>query len=258
MEGHEESVGSGAGWSVCCAAAEEKEVVMRYTLAAVSALVLSLPAGCGLPRDPETTLERVSGGTMRVGVSEHDPWVVLEGAEPSGVEVELVERFAEEIGAEIEWVEGEVEELAGALHVREIDLLIAGLTSRSKISSQGSLTHPYLTTQAVVAAPPGRGLEDVAGVEVAVEAATEEAGLLEKTDAVPVEVDDVAEATGPVVVDTYLLDDLGLRDTGVQLSETDHVMAVPHGENAWLVRLERFLLEDPAMIQRVLEENDGG
>lgn len=218
----------------------------------------ALLAGCGLPRDPESTLRRVSGGTLRVGVSENGPWVVLDGAEPSGVEVELVERFADEIGAEVEWVEGEVEELAGALHVREIDILIAGLTSRSAIAAEGSLTHPYLTTQVVIAAPPGQTIEDIAGLEIAVEETTEEAGLLEKTDAVPVRVADVSEASGPVVVDSFLVDDLGLSETGVQLEETDHVMAVPHGENAWLVRLERFLVEDPGMVAEVLEENDGG
>ncbi|HEX2295262.1 MAG TPA: transporter substrate-binding domain-containing protein [Actinomycetota bacterium] len=220
--------------------------------------VVLLLAACGLPRDPETTLQRVSGGTLRVGVSEHEPWVVLGGPEPAGVEVELVERFADEIDAEIEWVEGEVEELAGALHVREIDLLIAGLTSRSKIASEGALTHPYLTTAVVVAAPPEMSLKQIAGVEVAVEAATEEAGLLEKTDAVPVRVADVTRAEGAVVVEDYLVDDLDLEDTGVRLDEIDHVMAVPHGENAWLVRLERFLLEDPGTVARVLEENDGG
>jgi polar amino acid transport system substrate-binding protein len=155
-------------------------------------------------------------------------------------------------------VEGEVEELASALHVGEIDLLIAGLTSRSKISSEAALTHPYLTTQVVVATPPEREVEDIAGLEVAVEASTEAAGLLEKTDAVPVRVDDITKASGAAAIDNYLLDDLGLEDTGVRLSETDHVMAVPHGENAWLVRLERFLLEDPAEIEAILERNDGG
>lgn len=226
-----------------------------FAVAVVTAVLLT---GCELPRDPESTLRRVSGRTLRVGVSEHDPWVVLGEGGPRGVEVELVKRFASEIDAEVEWVEGEVEELAGALHVREIDLLVAGLTSRSKISSEGALTHPYLTTQVVVAVPPGTTVEDVAGVEIAVEDSTEEAGLLEKTDAVPVRVPDVAEASGPVVVDDYLVDDLGLDETGVQLIETDHVMAVPHGENAFLVRLERFLLDDPGTIDDVLEENDGG
>ena len=224
----------------------------------VVAAVAIASAGCGLPRDPETTLRRVSGGTLRVGVSEHDPWVVLGGDEPSGVEVEIVRRFARDIDAEIEWVEGEAEELAAALRVREIDLLIAGLTSRSKITAEAALTHPYLTTQVVIAAPPHLRVDDIAGVEVAVEVATEEAGLLEETDAIPVRVADVAGASGAVVVESYLVDDLGLEDTGVQLIETDHVMAVPHGENAWLVRLERFLLDDPGLIARILEENDGG
>jgi polar amino acid transport system substrate-binding protein len=229
----------------------------RRLLAALAFLLAMFSGACGLPRDPEGTLERVAGGTLRVGVSEHDPWVLLPEDGPAGVEVEIVERFAEEIDAEIEWVEGEVDELAGALHVREIDLLIAGLTSSSKISSEAALTHPYLTTQVVVATPPGEQVEDIAGMKVAVEEATEEAGVLEKTDAIPVRVSDVTEATGAVAIDNYLLDDLDLADTGVRLSETDHVMAVAHGENEWLVKLERFLLEDPGEITRILEEHDG-
>lgn len=232
---------------------------VRYTrqLVMVVAGVVALVA-CDLPRDPESTLHRVTDGTLRVGVSEHDPWVLLDADEPAGVEVELVRLLAQELDAEVEWVEGEVEELAGALHVGELDLLVAGLTSRSKISSEAALTHPYLTTQIVIAAPSGMDVGDIAGVEVAVEDSTEAAGLLEKTDAVPVRVDDVTEAEGVVAVDNYLVDDLDLEDTGIRLSETDHVLAVPHGENGWLVRVERFLLADPARVDRILEEGDGG
>lgn len=227
-------------------------------LAVVLTACVLFGTGCGLPRDPEMTLAHASGGTLTVGVAENEPWVVLGDDGPSGVEVELVERFAEEIDAEIEWVEGQVEELAAAVHVREIDLLIAGLTSRSKISSEAALTHPYLTTQVVVATPPGTNLEDIAGNKVAVEDDTESAGILAKTDAIPVRVEDVTSEEGIVAIDNYLLDDFDLQDTGVRLSETDHVMAVPHGENAFLVRLERFLLSRPEMVDEVLEDNDGG
>lgn len=216
-------------------------------------LAMAGPA-CGLPRDPESTLDRVSGGTLRVGVSESEPWVTVGDGEPSGVEVEIVERFAQEIDADIEWVEGSIEELAAAAYVREIDLLIGGLTATSKISSEAALSHPYLTTQVVVGVPPGSGIEDIAGVEVAVEGNTEAAGILEKTDAIPIRVADVMESRGPAAVDNYLLDDLGLEDTGVRLIESDHVMAVPHGENAWLVRLERFLLEHEDEILDLLDQ----
>lgn len=219
-------------------------------------VVLLGATACGLPRDPESTLSRVIGGTMRVGVSENDPWVVFGPEGPSGVEVEIVELFAEELEAEVEWVEGSTEDLAAAVHVRELDLLIAGLTATSKISSEASLTHPYLTTQVVVATPPEMDVTDIAGVEVAVEDATETAGVLDKTDALPVRVDDVTEVKGAVAIESYLLDDLGLEDTGVRLIEADQVMAVPHGENAWLTRLERFLLEHAEEIDQILERED--
>ena len=32
----------------------------------------------------------------------------------------------------------------------------------------------------------------------------------------------------------------------------DHVMAVPFGENGWLVTLEEFLVSDPALVERLL------
>lgn len=221
---------------------------------AAAALAAIAAAGCDTPRDPEGTLERATGGTIRVGVSANEPWVALGGGDPSGVEVELVRRFAADLDAEIEWVHGTVDDLAGAMHVREVDLTIAGLASTSGIATEAALTHPYVTTQVVVGIPEGKSLDDVAGVEVAVERGSHAAGVLEKTDAIPIPVDDVADAEPPVAVEDYLLDDLGLHDSGLTLIETDHVMAVPHGENAWLVTLERFLLDHARTVERLLEE----
>ena len=62
------------------------------------ALMAALVAGCGVPRDPETTLERVRGGTLRAGITASEPWTTLDGGQPGGVEVELVERFAGDSG----------------------------------------------------------------------------------------------------------------------------------------------------------------
>jgi polar amino acid transport system substrate-binding protein len=96
--------------------------------------------------------------------------------------------------------------------------------------------------------------DDIAGVRVAVEAGSEAAGILEvKTDAIPVRVADVTQVKGSAVaIDEWLLADLELRDTGVHLTKAKHVMAAPMGENAFLVRLERFLIahqdEVPALL----------
>lgn len=224
---------------------------MKKTLAAVLALAL---AACGFPRDPEGTFERVEGGVVRVGVTEAPPWVEL-GAAPEGIEVRLVERLAEELDAEIDWVEGSEQELFGALTERELDLVVGGLTSETPWAAEATVTHPYLTTAALVAVPKDMEVpEDLAGLEVGVEAHTEIAGQLRRTDAQVVEVDDIESYDGPVAVDNFLTDDLDLTDTGVRLSESDHVFAVPMGENKWMTTVERFLLERPGEVKELLDE----
>jgi polar amino acid transport system substrate-binding protein len=216
-----------------------------------------LLAGCGMPRDPEGTLERVAGGTMRVGVTENQPWTAVDDRDqPSGVEVQLVERLAAELGAEVEWVHGSEAELFADLQARTVDLVIGGLTTDNPWLTEAAPTRPYVTTRIVVATLDGT-LPDsgIAGLRVAAEQGGEATRLLEKADAIPLPADDLGAmvAAGmPVAVDDWLLDDLGLADTGVHLRERQHVMAVPAGENGWLVELERFLFRQRGRIGRAL------
>ena len=226
---------------------------MRWRVCLACLTIGLASIGCGVPRDPEKTLEQVTGGVVRVGITGSDPWTALEGPEPTGVEVELVKQFAATVDARIEWVEGSESDVFEALEVREIDLAIGGFTSESPWAGKVAFTHPYITVPAVVGVPQGEPIPaDIDGLEVAVERGSHLAGILEKTDARPVEVDDLASADGAAAVENYLLDDLDLKDTEIRLDESDHVMAVPNGENAWLVRLERFLLTREAEIADLL------
>ncbi|HVM35574.1 MAG TPA: transporter substrate-binding domain-containing protein [Actinomycetota bacterium] len=229
---------------------------MRVGIAIAGAVALLAVAGaCGFPHDPEGTLERVRGGVLRTGVTASPPWVLLGPGGPRGVEVTLVEQLAAETGATVEWVEGSEESLLAALELRELDLVVGGLTSTNPWAGKITLTHPYLTTAAVIAVPQGAEVpEDIAGVEVAAETGTEIAGLLEKTDARIRIVDDIADAPGAAAIDNYLVDDLDLVDTGVRLAERDHVWAVASGENAWLTHVERFLLVREDEILNLLDE----
>jgi polar amino acid transport system substrate-binding protein len=231
-------------------------------LAALAALavVAVLVAGCGIPRDPESTLNRVRGGTLRAGITASEPWTTLEGGRPGRVEVELVERFAAELGAMVEWVDGSEADLIAALEVRELDLVVGGLTADTPWQAKAAITRSYATTRVVVAVPASQPLpDDIAGLRVAVEAGTDAAGILEdKTDAVPVRVPDVTQVKGSAVaIDEWLLDDLDLADTGVHLSKAKHVMATPLGENAFLVRLERFLIGHQAEVPALLDAEGG-
>lgn len=113
---------------------------------------LTAVAGCsGIPVDPDGTLDRARGGALRVGMSAHEPWTVVEGGERSGVEVRLVEGFAEAVDAEIEWHDGGEEALMERLHAGELDVVVGGLTERSPWSSHAGLTRPYV----VVTSPSG-------------------------------------------------------------------------------------------------------
>jgi len=227
---------------------------MGRLLAATLAVLLL--AGCGIPRDPEGTLERVRGGTLRVGVTQSDPWTRLGGDQPDGVEVELVRRFAGELDATVEWVEGSEAELIAALEVRELDLVVGGLTADTPWQRKAAITRSFATTRVVVAVPASQPLpDDIAGMRVAVEVGTDAAGILEaKTDAIPVRVRDVTRVRGSaVVVDDWLLDRLGLKDTGVHLRKSKHVMAAPLGENGFLVRLERFLVAHQGEVPALLD-----
>jgi polar amino acid transport system substrate-binding protein len=230
--------------------------VIRLTVALLLAAVAV--TACQYPRDPDGTLNRVEGGVMRVGVTEADPWVLLEGDRPvGGAEVELARRFARDLGARIEWVQGSEEELVDAVKEGQVDLIVGGLTNKSRWKKDVAFTRPYVETRAVVGVPAGESFpDDFAGVPVAAELGSEEEGLLaQKTEARVVPVASLEPGAGrPAAVPHYLLDDLELTDSGTELDEAKHVMAVKLGENAFLVRLERFLLNREDEIERLLIE----
>jgi polar amino acid transport system substrate-binding protein len=231
----------------------ENPAMKTLLVAVLAALLLT---GCGIPRDPESTLDRVRGGTLRVGITESEPWTRLEAGQPGGVEVELVRRFATELGARVEWVDGSEADLIAALEVRELDLVVGGLTADTPWQTKAAITRSYATTRMVVAVPASQPVpDDIAGLRVAVEHGTDAAGILEdETDAIPVRVADVTQVKGSAVaIDEWLLDNLDLRDTGVHLRKVKHVMAAPLGENAFLVRLERFLIAHQDQVPALLD-----
>jgi polar amino acid transport system substrate-binding protein len=66
-------------------------------------------------------------------------------------------------------------------------------------------------------------------------------GLIEGKDGVPVS--EKTDAVRLVALPHWQLPARGLVPTGIVLHRDEHVMAVPQGENAWVMRLDRFLRE---------------
>ena len=120
---------------------------MRRRISLLGSLcVVLMLAGCGIeiPADPDDTLKRVQGGTLRVGVSPHPPYTVAvpDGA-PTGSDVELAAGFAASIGAQPIWTIGGEEPLIKALEHGDLELVIGGLTADTPWAKQAAVTRPY-------------------------------------------------------------------------------------------------------------------
>jgi len=127
----------------------------RFRTAPAACAMVALLAGCsgGFPADPDGTLESVTGGVLRVGVSSNPPWTETGEGTPAGLEPELVEGFAESVDAEVEWTSGGEEDLVGRLERSELDLVVGGFTEASPWSAQAALTYPYTTVPGPDGAP---------------------------------------------------------------------------------------------------------
>jgi polar amino acid transport system substrate-binding protein len=103
-----------------------------------------LLTACGLPRDPGKTSRRIaSTHQLRVGVTSNPPWVEARGAEPSGVEADLVREFASRIGARVQWTEGSETSLATALKDHQLDLAIGGFDAKTPWKSIAGVSQPF-------------------------------------------------------------------------------------------------------------------
>lgn len=120
---------------------------------------------CDLPRDPEGTLDRARGGTLRVGAVEAPPYVGRRGVGATGPEADLVRAFAESIGARVEWRWEPLDEHMRALEAFELDIVAAGLTTESPWASRVGFTRPWREegdVRRVLAVAPGENATLVA------------------------------------------------------------------------------------------------
>jgi polar amino acid transport system substrate-binding protein len=190
-------------------------------------LMLALAVACDFPRDAEGTLARARGGTMRVGVSEHAPWVRLASEEPEGVEPALLRRWAKQLAARLEWVRGTEAALVEALQQGAIDVPVAGLEDSTPFASKVALSQPYLTTRVHFAVPPGATLpEDWAGRSAAVppDRLTIEAAVLQ-AGAMPVTAADLWQGSPLVAGYDFEIDAHKMQRAGSALTVERRVIA---------------------------------
>ena len=212
--------------------------------------------GCSnLPRDPEHTTERVKHDRqIRVGLTEHPPWVIRTTGEPAGAEVELVRQFASRMGAAPVWIWGSEAQHMPALKRFELDLVIAGLDASTPWSRDIGVTKPYFEERVFVGVPKSMPVPaTLKDLHVAVKSGDPAAAYLRERDAVPQRMPDLTSATGPVAAPEWHLRGKALVLTRFKLLTNKHVMAVPPGENGWLKLLEQFLFPRQSQVESLLQ-----
>lgn len=100
--------------------------------------------GCGIPKDPDGTLEAArQRGELIVGASHTDPVLIVDGEAVSGPEAELIEAFAAGESMTVRWVPGGEEKLVRMLEHGDIDVMVGGLTDTSPWSDKVGLTRSW-------------------------------------------------------------------------------------------------------------------
>lgn len=132
----------------------------RLAKSLLCSLLLAAAASCGIPHDPEDSLERIrESGVLRAGFTVHEPWVTADGAGvPAGPEVDVVSQLAASLGARVEWRQGSESELFEDLERFALDVVVGGLTADNPAGPSLGLTRGYVehdNRQHVIAAAPG-------------------------------------------------------------------------------------------------------
>lgn len=225
----------------------QRAICLIVTLLVVMAL---LGAGCiPFPQDPRNSLNQAQArGSLRVGALASPPWVTGEPpGVPGGVEAALVTAFADELGVAVDWHWGSADELFMALTHYELDLLIGGITESNPWQSEVAFTIPYYTSHALVGVSPTEPLlTDLDDVVVTVRQGSELAAQVKDQGGVVVAAETLTGVDSPVAAEAWEIRGLGFRPTTIQLTSYNHVMATPQGENALLMQLEDFLLQQTA------------
>lgn len=118
---------------------------IRAIRGSVLLILAMLLSGCGLtiPTDPNGTLDRATGSTLRVGASLEPGLVERAGDELHGPLVSLTERFADSINARVEWTVAAEETLVGELERGDLDLAIGGFTDETPWIDRVGITRGY-------------------------------------------------------------------------------------------------------------------
>lgn len=220
----------------------------------VLALTLLL-GGCRYPQDMDDSLNTVQSGALHVGVTENAPWVIGQKGTPTGLEPQLIKELASRWNTTVHWHWGTESELLEALGSNQIHLALGGFSQSPHLRKRAALTKPYFVSEQRVGFPTEAVIpQDLTAVHVGIRRLQALSGPLEQRHAYPAFIDQFRDQDLPVATDDWRLEAYR-RFPGPWVLRTDkHVMALPKGENGWMMEVQRYLngLKPESIRQRLV------
>ena len=82
------------------------------------------------------------------------------------------------------------------------------------------------------------------------------AAYVKDAGGIPVRIKDPSQAIGLMAAPEWQLRQFGLTLSRIELHKEKQVMAVPNGENAWVMRLEEFLHSHSSQVAERLKQQE--
>lgn len=196
----------------------------------------------GYPKDPKGSLHAARNQVLKVGASEFPPWVQWENGSVTGVETELVSQFASSIGARVEWVQGSEGMLMTLLEAHELHLVVGGITADSPWNDRVALTRPYRKQHYVICSTDENlSPRNIKNQKVAVHKNSLLSAQIKAEDGIPERLTSLKNYRGLIAISADERSRYPCGQEQISLKPIEHVIALPMGENALLMAVEKFL-----------------
>ena len=200
-------------------------------------IIFSLVACSNFPKDSENTLEDVRGNILKAGISSDDS-LSVSSAESFSYQKNFIEQFAKSLHAEVQWIHEDQSSLAELLRNYEINLAIGGFVKPSPFKEKVTISKTYYVKRYVVTGV--KDIQSLKGKKVFVHDYFSDFNVRKK-GGIPVWSDALPKPGEIWAASEEELSGQNIPLPGVTLVEQDFAIAIPKGESAFLIELEKFI-----------------
>lgn len=97
----------------------------------IASILLIILTGCNYPKDPENSFDEANNDSLKVGIVNNPPYVIIENGKVSGTEIEILKNFANSNELNISFKEGSESILVKKLKNYTIHIIAGGFDKKT-------------------------------------------------------------------------------------------------------------------------------